>query len=255
VDYTKLYRLIGIYAGACNELAANDTCGNGYLHMHALDNKLLENTKWVETEGKAGVLYQWGDIKQKSSTSRYVTVSDEQRSLIGCLGIGAVAIGNEANNDFYNGGEAFIYGDKAFRVIKGNMAKSISGKDGYWLLQATSFKNSFSSNIIKTAGSRRHLIRQIINLITEDIMFVTTFLARFKKKGHLARSNGILPTDEVKDRSLSCFSAKNAIGGHLIGDSNDIGDTSSLGHKSSSFELIIEGKIEVEAISKIEYFD
>ncbi len=252
MDYTKLYRIIGIYNKDSGKVISNDS-SPGYLHMHTLDNELLKHTKWVEADGKAGVLYQWGNLEQKASATRYVTVSDKERSLIGCLGIGSIAVGREVSNDFFNGGEAFIYGDGAFRVIKGNKALPIKKNDGYWLLQSTSFKNSFSTNSIKSSISRQDLVNQISDMIDDDRTFVTTFIGRFRKNSFKARSNGILTTDTVDDRELTTFSGEEAIGGHVIGDSNNIGDQNTPGHNSAKIELKIEGEVKIEVIEEIEY--
>jgi hypothetical protein len=251
-DLSRLYRVIAVYGGPRDgpKSVSEKDGAPGYLHMHILDNHFLQGASLTQ-QGEPNVLYQWGRPEDHRQNKRSVTVTEEQRAIYGSLGIGSAAIGSERTGDFCGGGEGFIYGDKSYRIIKGNQVIEMEKDLGYWTLQLTAFQGRQIIDQVSKATSREGLVNQLIQATGHDQMFITTFLARFPVQSLYARSNGIFPHDPVDYPLLNSFSGEVAVGGHVIGDSDKSGDIATPNHKLASVELYIEGSIELELINEV----
>ncbi len=58
--------------------------------------------------------------------------------------------------------------------------------------------------------------------------------------------------DQVTDRNLTLFNNIDAIGGHILGESDNLGDLSYEGINNAGIELFIDGTIKIKVINKLE---
>lgn len=246
---TRIYRVIGIYDNSSVDKQ------NRYLHIHLLDNSLLPDFLLAKSklQGKPNILYQWGKLEDLSNNQRKPVVNNKTALDYGQIGIGSVI--KKFNDNYHFGGEGFIFAKQAFRITKGNKAMITNYNTNYWLLQITAFKGSFRTDKIKQASSRDNLINQILAVIEnshKDTMFITSFLASFEVDNFYVRSNGIFPEDAVDNKTLSFFANTEAIGGHLIGDSNNLGDQKMINYQQAQVKLNIKSPVDIEVINYVE---
>lgn len=251
----KIFKFICVYGGPVNSsLSISPLDGSpGYLHVHALSPDLLERTNVVTNcqYAEDGVLYQWGTPEDMMLGNRKPVISEFQRKSFGALGIGSAASILKESGEFVGAGEGFIYGAQAFRVTRGNCAFPMNEDDGYWVLQTIAFRNTVKISKIRRIVSRLNFIEQVRSALNiDDRPFVATFNAWADERVFF-RSNGVLPTDTVLNKDITCFPSSIAMGGHMLGNSDEPGDIASRAPQNAEVILLVDGLVEVELVNQI----
>jgi len=263
------YRLICILdalTDSDNTISTLDASPN-YLHIHLLRSDLLSETI-EEFASKISnqnlniddALYQWGIISEKTTKTRFAKVMAQKIKEYGQIGIGSVARGKENIGQFIGGGEAFLFNGDNYRITKGNTVFKADENQKYWTFQVANFNNaSISTDLIgKTINGREHLL-EILKEKSGGKALVATFDAEFDGE-FFARSNGIFPEDKQSVINIDQTLFENDInGGHLLGDSTNIGDLESLeaninqqNNKTIGFSLKILSPVLLKPIDRLE---
>jgi hypothetical protein len=245
-NLTKIYKAICTYTGdpiISHYGKYEDLLFRG-LHIHFVDLNLLSSRKdfsIINNDSEDYALYQWGSAKQLIDKTRYPCISQRECRQWGGVGIGSAASGGlEVDQQFLGAGEGIIWNDEAFRIVKGGKAFPMEENDQYWWLQVAKFNRVKVLNGVSFSGLWQEFSQYILNKIDiQDCFFMAAFNCQFNKNFFKARSNGILPTDNIDRPPIDIFENDSLIeGGHYLG-------------KNEILDLIIHGPIYVEPLFKI----
>lgn len=246
---SRKYNVIAILDSVDYSLSSLD-CQPDYLHIHILDtekgSKFSDILKQVNSQpsmpfnqhSTENILLQWGQPSDKEAMSRSVVVKAKDLENFD-VGLGSFGMGNESpkkdKNLFISGGEAYKMGEDNLRITKGNVVFEVDKNQGYWIFQATTFKNSqvYCDDINQEIDGREKLL-EFLKDKSGSKPFVAMFEASFIGDFY-SRSNGIFPEDfgRVEDPKKILFSGNESVGGHLLGGSKSQGDIISLQEKFS----------------------
>ncbi len=142
--------------------------------------------------------------------------------------------GREELSSFVGGGEVFIVpcdngAIKAFRITKGQGIFPLSLEDKCWTCEIAHNDKAIEVPLKREMiGSRQELLEILQQSHGGDktLPFIAKFDVCFEKEHLAARSNGIWPMDEVGEKAVTLFAARETdpVGGHLLGDSDSDGD-------------------------------
>jgi len=218
----------------------------GYLHIHTIacdqllpdENQLYSECSFEEVLTSPSLICsQWGTMGQLYRSERAAVVGHQTVKTAGDIAIGSAAKGSQITGDFEGGGEAIMVNGQSFRIARGRtvdhqegVVHRLDNDDRYWTVQVADFSNVQAAADLSGTHflSREHLLHilKTTGKIPAGSAFIATFRARFQDLW--VRSNGGYKSDDINIPTLALFRGDRANGGHVVGDSQEVGDMKSL---------------------------